>query len=241
MKRLFVIVVSIFVACSTTPPQPPSPQSESPQPIGGYVAIYNNIVKPKEAQESGTEGEVIIKAFIDKSGTVTETEVVQGLPNTGLVKAAIEAIRKTSWKPARQGGYSLGMWVEIPVAFRGFFQTKSPIVLTISDLRVLQEKEIPKREIPIAFPVPIGGYGEIQRNIMYPWRAQKAGLEGTVVIHSLVNIKGKVVATRVLKGTHPLLDDAAIEAVKRTRFRAAQIEGEPVAMWISIPINFRLR
>lgn len=236
MKRLFVIVAVIFVACSITPPQPPFPQSGPPRPIGGYVAIYNNLVKPEEAQESGTEGEVVIKAFIDSTGTVTETVVLKGLPSTGLDEAAIEAIRKTSWNPAKQGGYSLGVWVEIPVVFRGFFQTKSPIVLQISDLRVLQEKEI-----PIAFPVPIGGYGEIQRNIVYPRRAQKAGLEGTVVIHSLVNIKGKVVATRVLKGTHPLLDDAATEAVKRTRFRAAQIEGEPVAMWISIPINFRLR
>ena len=230
MRRLFVIVASIFIACSTPPPQPPFPQSEPPQFIGGYVTIYDNLAKPDEAEESGTEGEVVIKAFIDSTGTVTETVVVLGLPNTGLDEAAIEAVRKTSWKPARQGGYSVGVWIEIPVVFRGFFQP----IPKLEHVPLENENANP-------FPVPIGGYRAMQKNIVYPEWAQIEGIEGTVEIHVLVYSTGKVIATRVLKGAHPLLDNAASEAVKRTRFQPAQIGGEPVAMWISFPINFRLR
>ncbi len=89
--------------------------SQPPQLIGGYAAIYNNFVYPEEARESGIEGKLVIKAFVDSTGSVTETVVVQGFPNTGLDEAAIEAIRKTSWRPAKQGSYSLGVWVEIPL------------------------------------------------------------------------------------------------------------------------------
>ena len=40
-------------------------------------------------------------------------------------------------------------------------------------------------------PVPVGGYGAIQRNIIYPEIAQEAGIEGTVVIQAFVSKKRK--------------------------------------------------
>lgn len=40
-------------------------------------------------------------------------------------------------------------------------------------------------------PVPVGGYGAIQRNIVYPEIAQEAGIEGTVVIQAFVSKKEK--------------------------------------------------
>lgn len=240
MKRLFVVVASIFVAYSTSPSQPPSPQSEPPQPIGGYAAIYKNLVYPEEALEM-FEGKVVIKAFIDSTGTVTETEVLQGFPDTGLDEAVIEAIRKTSWKPAKQGGYSLGVWVEIPLVVQITRAVLDKLEILASDDEPSQVPQV--RFIPYDNPpVPVDGYRVIQKNIVYPQRAQKAGIQGTVVISAYVDTRGYVTDTIVLKGIPDSgLDEAAMEAVRKTKFTPAKQKGVAVGIWISIPVNFRLK
>ncbi|MFB0515439.1 MAG: TonB family protein [Candidatus Neomarinimicrobiota bacterium] len=37
------------------------------------------------------------------------------------------------------------------------------------------------------------------------------------------------------------LDEAAAEAIKRTRFKPAKQRDRPVGVWISIPVNFKLK
>jgi protein TonB len=91
-------------------------------------------------------------------------------------------------------------------------------------------------------PVPIGGYAAIQRNVRYPDIAQEAGIEGTVIIQAFVDNKGKVQETVVLKGIpNTGLDEAAADAIRRTRFKPAKQRDRPVGVWISIPVNFRLK
>ena len=77
-----------------------------------------NIIYPEIAQEAGIEGTVVIQAFVDKKGKVTDTVVLKGIPNTGLDEAAITAIRKTKFKPAKQRDRDVGVWISIPVYFR---------------------------------------------------------------------------------------------------------------------------
>ena len=87
-------------------------------PLGGYGAIQRNIVYPEIAQEAGIEGTVVIQAFVDKKGKVTDTVVLKGIPNTGLDEAAMVAITKTKFKPAKQRDRAVGVWISIPVNFR---------------------------------------------------------------------------------------------------------------------------
>ncbi|NOZ04415.1 MAG: energy transducer TonB [FCB group bacterium] len=109
------------------PPAPEGPQvrfvrfipyDEPPVPIGGYAAIQRNVEYPEIAREAGIEGTVIIQAFVDKKGRVTQTVVLSGLPNTGLNEAAMDAIRKTRFKPAKQRDRAVGVWISIPVNFK---------------------------------------------------------------------------------------------------------------------------
>lgn len=74
----------------------------------------------------------------------------------------------------------------------------------------------------------------------YPKVAQDAGNQGTVVVQVFVNNKGKVEETIILKGLTPELNQAAIEAIKKTKFKPAMQRGKPVGVWSSIPVNFRL-
>ena len=108
------------------PPPPPDegptirfiPYDEPPEPIGGYKAIQKNVRYPQIAQEAGIEGSVIVQAFVDKHGRVIETVVLKGIPNTGLDEAAVDAIRRTLFRPAKQRDRPVGVWVAIPVNFR---------------------------------------------------------------------------------------------------------------------------
>lgn len=108
------------------PPPPPDsgptvrfiPYDEAPVPIGGYTAIQRNVRYPPIAQEAGIEGTVIVQAFVDDKGRVTETVILKGIPNTGLDEAAVEAIRRTRFHPAKQRDRAVGVWISIPVNFR---------------------------------------------------------------------------------------------------------------------------
>lgn len=82
---------------------------------------------------------------------------------------------------------------------------------------------------------------EIKRvNPEYPELAKKAGIEGTVVVKVLVNTKGDVEKVEVLK-SHPLLDEAAVEAAKQFKFKPGKQRDKLVKVWVSIPFNFKLK
>jgi protein TonB len=48
--------------------------------------------------------------------------------------------------------------------------------------------------------------------------------------------------TLILKGVpNTGLDEAAMDAIRRTKFHPAEQRERPVGVWISIPVNFRLK
>ena len=54
----------------------------------------------------------------------------------------------------------------------------------------------------------------------YPEIAQEAGIEGVVVVQAFIDKKGRVKETLILKGVpNTGLDEAAMEAIRKTRFR----------------------
>ena len=76
----------------------------------------------------------------------------------------------------------------------------------------------------------------------YPEIAQEAGIEGTVVVQVFVDEKGRVKETVILKGIpNTGLDEAATDAIRIVRFKPAKQRERAVGVWISIPVNFRLK
>ena len=76
----------------------------------------------------------------------------------------------------------------------------------------------------------------------YPEIAQEAGIEGTVVVQVFVDDKGRVKDTVILKGIpNTGLNEAASTAIRAVRFRPARQRERAVGVWISIPVNFRLK
>ena len=77
---------------------------------------------------------------------------------------------------------------------------------------------------------------------IYPEIAQEAGIEGVVVVQAFIDKKGRVKETLILKGVpNTGLDEASMEAIRKTRFRPATQRERAVGVWISIPVNFKLK
>jgi len=73
----------------------------------------------------------------------------------------------------------------------------------------------------------------------YPQLARKKNIEGTVVVQALVGKDGRVKDAKVVQSI-PELDDYAVVAVKQWRFIPAKSKGQPVAVWVAIPVMFTL-
>ncbi len=75
----------------------------------------------------------------------------------------------------------------------------------------------------------------------YPWRARRAGWEGRVVVQVEVTPDGAVADAQVADSSgHAVLDEAAVETIRRWRFEPARQGGAPVAGDVRVPITFRL-
>lgn len=74
---------------------------------------------------------------------------------------------------------------------------------------------------------------------VYPPLAKQVRVEGTVVVFVLVGADGEVEIAQPASG-HPLLREAAAEAVRRWEFSPTRLEGEPVKVSGQVTVDFRL-
>lgn len=76
-----------------------------------------------------------------------------------------------------------------------------------------------------------------QAGLFYPAEAIRLGLEGEVLVFMMLDANGNVVAARIEAGSgHALLDQAALEAVRRLRSLPTDAPQE-----VLLPVRFRLR
>ena len=76
---------------------------------------------------------------------------------------------------------------------------------------------------------------------VYPEIAQEAGIEGTVYVQFFINEKGIVTEAWIQKGLpNTGLDEAALAAVKRSKWKPAQQRDKKVGVWQTVPVVFTL-
>ncbi len=75
---------------------------------------------------------------------------------------------------------------------------------------------------------------------VYPEIARSARIEGTVVLEAIIDRSGRIDDLRVVRSV-PLLDQAALDAVRQWRYTPSALRGQPVAVLMTITVNFRLQ
>jgi TonB family protein len=92
--------------------------------------------------------------------------------------------------------------------------------------------------------VPPGGTQpeEIDRVVpRYPSAARRHGTSGPVVIRGIVRKDGTIDNVEIIRDLPDGLGDAARNAVERWRFRPATFRGEPIDVYYTVTVNFRLQ
>jgi periplasmic protein TonB len=75
---------------------------------------------------------------------------------------------------------------------------------------------------------------------VYPPIAQSARVAGIVIIEATVGPDGTVTDARVLRGV-PLLNDAAVEAVRQWQYEPTLLNGVAVPVIMTVTVNFKLQ
>jgi protein TonB len=103
----------------------------------------------------------------------------------------------------------------------------------------------PKKEEPKpSGPVRVGGKisePKKLRNIapVYPEVAKSARIQGVVVLEATIDPSGRVDNVRVLRGI-PMLNEAAMDAVKKWVYSPTLLNGTPVPVIMTVTVNFTL-
>ncbi|MEW5982269.1 MAG: energy transducer TonB [Acidobacteriota bacterium] len=79
-----------------------------------------------------------------------------------------------------------------------------------------------------------------QTEPVYPKVAQAGRVQGAVTLEVTISQEGDVTDPRVLKSI-PLLDEAAIDAVKQWKYTPATLNGAPVPVIMTVIVTFSLR
>lgn len=89
-------------------------------------------------------------------------------------------------------------------------------------------------------PEPVGGLQEIQSRIEYPEIAKRVGIEGKVFVRAFVDETGTVTNAEVVKGIGAGCDEAALDAILKTKFNPGKQRGKPIKVQVTVPILFKL-
>jgi protein TonB len=68
--------------------------------------------------------------------------------------------------------------------------------------------------------------------------AADAGIFGMVILEIIIGTDGSVTDAKLLRSI-PLLDKAAIDAVKQWRYEVTHLNGQPVPVVMTVTVNFR--
>jgi protein TonB len=98
----------------------------------------------------------------------------------------------------------------------------------------------------VSGPAPVRGGGAIKQpiktrhvNPVYPPIAQSARVQGVVIMEIVITPEGQVQDARVLRSI-PLLDQAALDAVRQWEFTPTLLNGAPTAIIMTVTVQFSL-
>lgn len=221
-SALHLAAIGLGAALVHEPPVEAAP----PPPIQvGYRPPPSVQDPPRPTPPSGTT------APAPRSSTVTPVPDPQAPPDTArVVLNPFDPTGPGNATPGGPGGGTPGAFVPAP-----------PVVEVAPVVEPPTLPERVDRPAPETFlvveqmPVPVE-----QVQPTYPAVARAAGLEGRVFVKVRVDETGRVTDVRVARSDNGVFDASAVEAVRQWRFSPGVQAGEPVVVWVTIPVRFRI-
>jgi protein TonB len=164
----------------------------------------------------------------------TQPAVTPVLANLDQNLAPVEAPRgvgdETGLVPAEPA--SAGVESGLPVALEGG---------GVASLAGIEPPPPPAPVAPVRLHSGIKPPAKIRDVIpVYPEIAQRARVEGIVILEAIIGVDGRVTEARVLRSI-PLLDQPALDAVRQWAFTSALLNGVPVPVIMTVTVTFKLK
>jgi TonB family protein len=183
-------------------------------------------VYPEEARKAGVEGVVILEAKADEQGNIVDARILRSV--APLDQAALDAVRQWRYEPMVIDGKARKVLFTVTVRFalKEDGTSKSPEKFAQGAVKAEGEIKPPKLIKEVA-PV-------------YPEAARVAGVDGVVILGVRTDEAGRVVDSMILRSI-PLLDQAAIDAVKQWVYEPFLKDGKAVPVVFTVTVRFQLK
>ena len=230
-------------------------------PDGGMPGLMQflskNIRYPVNAQKNGTQGRVTVQFIVNVDGSISHIGIIRGA-DPELDGEAVRVISTMpNWKPGMQKGKAVRVKYTVPVMFRLNDEKKEefkPVPKIDESIVVVgyasQEKSPIEEdvvfEIVEQMPSFAGGMEGLMRylsrNIKYPVTAQKAGIQGRVIVQVIIDSNGNVTNPKITKSVDPSLDAEAIRVTANMpKWQPGMQRGKAVNVKYTFPIDFKLQ
>ena len=245
--------------------KPVTPENPVPRRTNYEPTSY-----PADAQPTGARGSVTVMITLDETGRVAEARVSrtsltlqdpavsmelteasasdeakfiinQSVEQSNAVRAVARSFRDAALQSVQQWRYDPP--ASAPIAFPVTVNFAPPVAPGAA------QQETTSRTFTEALqagdpPVRVGGNIRTPtkiRNVspVYPAEAQAARVSGMVIIEAIIGTDGRVTDARVLRSI-PMLDEAAMEAVRQWEFTPTLLNGAPVRVIMTVTVNFTL-
>jgi TonB family protein len=210
--------------------------------ISGLIETKVDPVYPPLARQARIQGTVILQAIISKTGDVENISLISGHPM--LAPAAVEAVKQWKYKPYLLNGEPVEVETQVQVNFvlsdkplQG--GTAQSVGNTSPDTaESASQNTTPPQRIRVSAGVI---QGLLIKRVMpeYPPEAKEQQIQGVVILQVTIDKEGSVADAKLISG-HPMLVQAAIDAVKQWKYRPYLLNGEPLIVESQVKVNFTL-
>ena len=114
------IEIPVPIAAAPAPAPVAAPPPLPPLVPPSFNAAYLNNpppVYPSLSRRMGEEGRVMLRVHVSEQGTATQVQLRTSSKHPRLDEAALEAVRRWRFVPARRGDQPVAAWVIVPISF----------------------------------------------------------------------------------------------------------------------------
>lgn len=197
------------------------------------VVSQEQPVYPYALRRSGIIGRVKVGFVVNTKGGVVDP-VVMDSNGPDFNEAAVEAVLKWKFRPARVNGHAVSTRMVVPIIFR-FDDGRGRESYTMTSMGKKAREKLPEAFRYDVAPRPRGVIRPV-----FPYAAFRAGLEGRAAAILEIGPEGRVVALKITKATRPEFGLALAAAVETYVFYPAQKDGRPTPAVVKTQQEFSL-
>ncbi len=194
-----------------------------------YAYLKLNIVYPSSALSKRIEGKVVVSFIVEKDGSVTNIKILEGVSPEIDAEAGRVMANSPKWLPGRQDDIPVRAGFALPIMFRlppeNSAGSKIPAIARVP-----------------AFPGGLEKFNDyLSKNMHYPKKARRGGVQGKVFISFVVEKDGALSNIIVVSGLSKETDDEAMRLIKNCpKWMPGMQNGQPLQMACTVVVPFQI-